>query len=132
MARGSDELTPVSAVGAQVLAAGLLGMGALFAAAPGLASRVFGLPAGREAWPYVRALAFRDLAVSTALLAASRGRAGPLRWLAASVALIPMADAAMVAAKRGRRGAPSVALHGVAGVALVALAASTFLKPRRR
>ena len=132
MTRVSEDLARPSALGARVLAAGLLGMGALFSAAPGLASRVFGLPAGREAHPYVRALAFRDFAVAAALAAASRGPAGHLRALAASVAFIPIADAAMVASKRGSRASPSIALHGISALALLAVAGSTLMKRGRR
>jgi hypothetical protein len=113
------------------LAAGLFGMGAVFAARPQAGSQVFGLPTSGSGLPYVRALAFRDFAIAAALGMAAAAPKRVLGLLAASLAIIPAADAMLVARRRGGGAAGSLALHGGSAAAL-ALLAILCLRPGAR
>ena len=103
----------------------------MFIARPALASQLFGLPARSGAWPYVRALGFRDLGVAAALGLASVGPPRVLGALAGSLAIIPAADLALVAALKGGRAWPSLILHGASGATLLALAVGGLAARRR-
>jgi hypothetical protein len=124
-----DGLEPSIQAGGLALAGGLFAMGILFLAAPRAASRVFGLPRDDGALPYVRALSFRDLGIAAALALATRGPRRSLATLAASLAVIPLADAALVAKRRGRRAWAPLVLHAASAAGLLSLAAGRCRRP---
>lgn len=106
------------------LAAALAGLGAVFFASPRTGASLFGLTPPSGDLDYVRALAFRDWALSaglagTALLNSPRttGR------LAVAFALVPALDAVLVGRRRGASAALQLCFHLSGAAALLALAA---------
>jgi hypothetical protein len=100
----------------------LLGLG--FCIAPGPGAWLFGIEAAdRTALAYVRALGFRDIALSFYIfgLLRHRGRRALSVVLAASI-VIPACDIALVAALSGTTSAGSLMLHLAAAMVLVAVA----------
>lgn len=109
--------------GAGVFAALFAGLGLSILAAPRTGASVFGLPAGGQALPFVRALAFRDLGLAAIFaLAAKNPRHGQVGAVALGASVIPCLDAVLVARRRGHRALPALALHALSGAALLAVA----------
>jgi hypothetical protein len=106
------------------LGAAFLVLGVGLCIAPGPGAWLFGIEAAdRTALAYVRALGFRDIALSFyifGLLAIGARRALSL-VLAASI-VIPACDIALVAALSGTTSARSLMLHLAAAMVLVAVA----------
>jgi len=106
-----------------LLALAFLAIGVLFIAVPRPAALLFGIPAGSEAEPYIRAIGFRDLALALYLagLTLFSTRRAVATVLGASV-LIPICDLALVMLTSGLSSPGSLALHATGGAVLAALA----------
>jgi len=111
----------------------MAGLGLIFLARPGVAARIFGLPAGRKGTGYVRALGVRDIALSIGLLSAARGSRGTLAATAGTASLIPLGDLILVSSRKPRPWL-SILLHGASfgGLASLAMAARPAHAPRTR
>ena len=110
-----------------VVAAGLCAIGAACFVAPAAAVRAYGLPLAGDAdrW-LVSAAGARDLALGLFLLGASlRRERAALRLMLLCGAIVPIADATIVATHAGLGNPPPLALH--VGGALFMLAAVKLL-----
>ena len=103
------------------MALALTTLGAVFIARPRDAARLFGIPAGRDSRPYVRALGFRDIALALMLATGARNGSPGLRSVAGAAALIPACDYLLVTRLNPRARAQR-ALHVISGVSLLAIA----------
>ena len=106
------------------LAAALAGLGAVFFVSPRTGASLFGLTPPSGDLDYVRALAFRDWALSAGL--AGTALLSPPRTtgiLAAAFAVVPALDAALVGRRRGVSAATQLCFHVSGAAALLALAA---------
>jgi hypothetical protein len=100
----------------------VLGVGLCIAPGPG--AWLFGIEAAdRTALAYVRALGFRDIALSLYIFGLlSLGARGALSVVLATSIIIPACDIALVAALTGTTSAGSLMLHLAAAFVLLAVA----------
>ena len=113
LSRSAPETRPSTVA----LAFALAVIGLLFVASPRTGARLFGLGSQSEAPDLFRALGFRDLGLSLMLGAAARDP-GATRAVSGGAAVIPTLDAILVARRRGRKGLPALALHGLSALLL--------------
>jgi hypothetical protein len=106
------------------LSAVFLLLGLLFIAAPRWGALLFGIPVSEgEAFSYVRAIGFRDVALAlyiAALALWSTPRA--LSLVLGLTVLIPVLDLALLISVRGLSSPEHLALHGVSAVCFAGLA----------
>ena len=118
------------AAGALVLGAALLGLGGLFLSRPREAAHLFGLPVQGAGEDYVRALGVRDLALAGGLAMSASASPKSLAAVSGLAAMIPVADAALV---RARRGSPAaVMLHAASAAALAVLSVAAWRSGTRQ
>ena len=99
-------------------------LGRFIIALPRPASILFGIEAeGEAALAYVRALGFRDLALSLYLLALRGVSLRASRRLLGLSAVIPAGDLALVLAESGFSALVPLLLHAASGIVLLILAA---------
>jgi Domain of unknown function (DUF4267) len=104
---------------ARVLGAALVAIGGTAVAAPRFAAAQYGIGVeDPDALAFVRAAGARDAALGLAILA---NRGGARRATLVSAALIGIADAAILTARRGPRSQLAAHLGGFAALALAAL-----------
>ena len=103
-------------------------LGALLIAWPQAGSALFGLETDNDlALAYVRALGFRDIALSLYLLVLSMVSPRACRVVLGVSVLIPACDLLLMIVERGGSAHGSLVLHALSGICLAALA----LWPRR-
>ena len=104
-------------------AVGLLLIGLVFLASPGLGAAIFGVPAPPGSEPYLVAIGLRDIAfglyILTLALWSSRRAVG---LVLALTVLIPLGDIAIVARARGLSAPGHLVLHGASGLYMAAAA----------
>ena len=107
----------------RALAAAFGSLGALLIAWPQAGSGLFGLVADNDlALAYVRALGFRDIALSFYLLILSRVSRRACRVVLGVSVVIPACDLLLVIVERGVTAPFSLFLHALSGLCLAALA----------
>jgi hypothetical protein len=107
----------------RALALAFAALGALLIAWPRAGSVLFGIETDDTlALAYVRALGFRDIALSLYLLGLSRAASRACRTVLGVSVLIPACDLILVMVERGVSVPGSLLLHAASGVCLAALA----------